>query len=315
MTARSNVTCPVALAAVLLFAGGMAPAAEPAKPDNPPAATQPAGKSESKGPLAGLPSALGAHIEKINAKAIILNNQHLGMVMQWEDKFYGGNRGHTYLGDPLKPKQVYPDFIAMAATYSLGVFNDNFFRQAILLWAVGRKPSVSVAELNWSGRGRTSLSGWELQGVRVLSENQGKWDVKKDFGLEAKKAAFRAAPPDFARQRLYVNPRNRLLYVGEDTGFDKSFEQALTMSPNLVGFWCEGQNLNMSINVYRCQLYNGNGIWMDGADTIQQSYIHNLISVGDWAGSGNHVDRNSLDRNCQNGTATCWGCSRTGFPS
>src|ERR1041385_8461274 len=29
-----------------------------------------------------------AHIEKIAAKALILNNQHLGMVVQWEDKFY-----------------------------------------------------------------------------------------------------------------------------------------------------------------------------------------------------------------------------------
>ena len=29
-----------------------------------------------------------AHIEKIAAKAMILNNQHLGMVMQWEDRFY-----------------------------------------------------------------------------------------------------------------------------------------------------------------------------------------------------------------------------------
>jgi len=42
----------------------------------------------------------GAH-RKNRAKAIILNNQHLGMVMQWEDKFYQGNRGHTYLGDPV----------------------------------------------------------------------------------------------------------------------------------------------------------------------------------------------------------------------
>ena len=60
-----------------------------------------------------------AHIEKIAAKAVILNNQHLGMVVQWEDRFYGGNRGHTYLGDPLKPKQVYPDFIAMAASFNV----------------------------------------------------------------------------------------------------------------------------------------------------------------------------------------------------
>ena len=50
-----------------------------------------------------------AHMEKIAAKAIILNNQHLGMVMQWEDRFYGGNSGHTYLGDPLNTKEIYPD--------------------------------------------------------------------------------------------------------------------------------------------------------------------------------------------------------------
>ncbi|MFB6357362.1 MAG: thiamine pyrophosphate-dependent enzyme, partial [bacterium] len=36
----------------------------------------------------------------IGAKAIILNNYHLGMVVQWEDRFYGGNRGDTYIGEP-----------------------------------------------------------------------------------------------------------------------------------------------------------------------------------------------------------------------
>jgi acetolactate synthase-1/2/3 large subunit len=60
-----------------------------------------------------------AHIEKIAAKAIILNNQHLGMVVQWEDKFYEGNRGHTFLGDPDKRKQIYPDYIAMAKSFNV----------------------------------------------------------------------------------------------------------------------------------------------------------------------------------------------------
>jgi len=60
-----------------------------------------------------------AHIEKIAAKAVILNNQHLGMVVQWEDKFFEGNRGHTYLGDPDNRKQIYPDFIAMAKSFSV----------------------------------------------------------------------------------------------------------------------------------------------------------------------------------------------------
>lgn len=60
-----------------------------------------------------------AHVEGIAAKAIILNNQYLGMVMQWEDRFYNSNRGHTFLGNPrniyegslVDPKGIYPDYV------------------------------------------------------------------------------------------------------------------------------------------------------------------------------------------------------------
>lgn len=62
-----------------------------------------------------------AKVEKINAKAIILNNQHLGMVVQWEDLQYESNRAHTYLGDPdtrYDPESkdescIYPDYPTM----------------------------------------------------------------------------------------------------------------------------------------------------------------------------------------------------------
>jgi acetolactate synthase-1/2/3 large subunit len=60
-----------------------------------------------------------AHIEHIAAKAIILNNQHLGMVVQWEDRFYQGNRGHTYLGDPDNRRQIYPDYVALCASFNV----------------------------------------------------------------------------------------------------------------------------------------------------------------------------------------------------
>ncbi|MCU0783889.1 MAG: biosynthetic-type acetolactate synthase large subunit [Verrucomicrobia bacterium] len=60
-----------------------------------------------------------AHIEHIAAKVIILNNQHLGMVMQWEDKFFQGNRGHTYLGDPENRKQIYPDYVAVCNSFNV----------------------------------------------------------------------------------------------------------------------------------------------------------------------------------------------------
>ena len=60
-----------------------------------------------------------AHIEKIAAKAMVLNNQHLGMVVQWEDKFYFSNRGHTYLGDPENMKAIYPDFVKIAQGFNV----------------------------------------------------------------------------------------------------------------------------------------------------------------------------------------------------
>lgn len=66
-----------------------------------------------------------AKIEKINAKALILNNQHLGMVVQWEDRFYDGIRGDTILGDkgnigsPDNPDGLYPDFVKIADGYGV----------------------------------------------------------------------------------------------------------------------------------------------------------------------------------------------------
>jgi acetolactate synthase-1/2/3 large subunit len=66
-----------------------------------------------------------AHIEKIGAKAMILNNQHLGMVVQWEDRFYDSVRGNTILGDvnnigsPDNPDALYPDFVKIAAGFGV----------------------------------------------------------------------------------------------------------------------------------------------------------------------------------------------------
>ena len=66
-----------------------------------------------------------AKIEKINVKILLLNNQHLGMVVQWEDRFYDGVRGHTILGDPNniggpdKLDAVYPDFAKIAEGFGI----------------------------------------------------------------------------------------------------------------------------------------------------------------------------------------------------
>lgn len=67
-----------------------------------------------------------AKIEKLEVKTFIMNNQHLGMVVQWEDRFYKANRAHTYLGhregDYQKSKlleDIYPDFVMLAKSFGV----------------------------------------------------------------------------------------------------------------------------------------------------------------------------------------------------
>jgi len=69
--------------------------------------------------------------EKLPVKVLLLNNQHLGMVVQWEDRFYSGNRAHTYLGPIDQAEAIgkgegryastrYPDFVGIAKGFGCG---------------------------------------------------------------------------------------------------------------------------------------------------------------------------------------------------
>lgn len=57
--------------------------------------------------------------ENIPAKVVILNNQHLGMVVQWEDRFFESNRGHTFLGLPHEPTRIFPDYIPICQGFGV----------------------------------------------------------------------------------------------------------------------------------------------------------------------------------------------------
>ena len=70
------------------------------------------------------------YCEKLPVKVILLNNQHLGMVVQWEDRFHAGNRAHTYLGPIDHPEAIgqgegdlpdvtYPDFVTIAKGFGV----------------------------------------------------------------------------------------------------------------------------------------------------------------------------------------------------
>lgn len=103
----------------------------------------------------GLPAAMGAHvafpdkpvvnidgdgsflmnvqelgtirIEHMPIKCVILDNQHLGMVVQWEDLKYDSHRANTFLADPRDqydpthhtPGILYPDFPTLCAGFGI----------------------------------------------------------------------------------------------------------------------------------------------------------------------------------------------------
>lgn len=69
------------------------------------------------------------HCENLPVKVLLLNNQHLGMVVQWEDRFMEGKRAHTYLGPIHHPEalgqgdgsigETYPNFTQLALGFGV----------------------------------------------------------------------------------------------------------------------------------------------------------------------------------------------------
>lgn len=94
------------------------------------------------------------YTENVPVKVMLLNNQHLGMVMQWEDLFHNGNRANTYLGkvtdpeaighgDGISPKDRYPDYQTIARGYrwdSLRVSRKEDLPAAIQAMIKSEKP-------------------------------------------------------------------------------------------------------------------------------------------------------------------------------
>ena len=79
---------------------------------------------------------------RLGVKIFVVNNQWLGMVRQWQDMIYAGNRVASSLADTLnevKPAGIaapYPDFLAIAGGY--GVQSERVDSAAELEQAVTR---------------------------------------------------------------------------------------------------------------------------------------------------------------------------------
>jgi acetolactate synthase I/II/III large subunit len=66
------------------------------------------------------------HRYHLPVKNVIINNQYLGMVRQWQDLIYKGHRAESHLADPNKTEwanadgtAVYPDFVTLARAYGV----------------------------------------------------------------------------------------------------------------------------------------------------------------------------------------------------
>src|SRR5438046_4857123 len=63
------------------------------------------------------------HRYGIGVKVVVINNQWLGMVRQWQDMIYRGRRAESSLSDPTmavkRPEEtdIYPAFLAIARGY------------------------------------------------------------------------------------------------------------------------------------------------------------------------------------------------------
>ncbi len=83
-------------------------------------------------------------VERMPIKCLVLNNQHLGMVVQWEDLKYDSNRAQTFLADAhddydpthQTPEVIYPDFPTLCAGF--GVKCERVTRQEDLADAIAR---------------------------------------------------------------------------------------------------------------------------------------------------------------------------------
>jgi acetolactate synthase-1/2/3 large subunit len=65
------------------------------------------------------------HRHRIGVKVVVINNQWLGMVRQWQDMIYEGHRSGSAMGDPTtavksdNDADIYPDFVTIAAGYRI----------------------------------------------------------------------------------------------------------------------------------------------------------------------------------------------------
>jgi NHL repeat len=92
-------------------------------------------------------------------------------------------------------------------------------------------PRIWLAS-EWTRENVMTRGRIKYHNIKVFVLSKGKFKLEKDFGAEVAKSVKRARPAPYARPRLYFNPGNRRLYVGEGQAFGyKSFKSLIEINP------------------------------------------------------------------------------------
>ena len=78
------------------------------------------------------------HRFKVGVKVVVINNQWLGMVRQWQDMIYDKHRSGSDMSDPLAVAEgeIYPNFLKIAEGY--GVTSERVDKREDLVSAFER---------------------------------------------------------------------------------------------------------------------------------------------------------------------------------
>ncbi len=128
------------------------------------------------------------HRYDLPVKNVIINNQYLGMVRQWQDLIYKGHRAESYLADPSDEgwanadgSSVYPDFVTLAKAYGVKGARVSEPSQAAgrVRADAGDEGSIRAGRDRGSGGGR-------------LSDDSGGGDVSGHYSGKAGRASAAA---------------------------------------------------------------------------------------------------------------------------
>ncbi len=103
-------------------------------------------------------------------------------------------------------------------------------------WAEPTTIWVSPGEGSMPRGQRPLASRSTRTNILVLREAEDSLEIVRNFYQEAERAVIRTWYPPHQRPRLYVNPTNGMLYVGEGTSIEgKSFQQVVRIDPRTGG--------------------------------------------------------------------------------